>query len=107
MTLSECPVRVTLDVLRGKWKPLILYFLKQGTLRYGELRKCVYEPSEKVLVQQLRELEAEGILKRTVYPDTPPRVEYSVTEYGNSLMQILQGMSDWGEHHRQLHRKLK
>lgn len=100
MKLSECPVRVTLDVLGGKWKPLVLQALKLGTLRYGEIRKSVPEPSEKVLIQQLRELEQDGILERTVHAETPPRVEYRLSPYGKSLGAVLQRLADWGANHR-------
>jgi DNA-binding HxlR family transcriptional regulator len=101
MKLSECNVRVTIDVLEGKWKPLILHALKPGTQRYSDLRRSVFEPSEKVLIQQLRELEEDGIIDRVVYPEVPPRVEYSISPYGRSLILILRQMADWGEAHRE------
>ncbi|MDQ2710716.1 MAG: helix-turn-helix transcriptional regulator [Acidobacteriota bacterium] len=101
MTLTECPVRRTIDVLDGKWKPLILFSLKGGKLRYAKLRTEVREPSEKVLIEQLRQLEDEGIIERRSYLEVPPRVEYSITPYGNTLMPLLQGMADWGSKHRE------
>lgn len=97
--LSDCPVRTAVDVLSGKWKPLILYFLKDGRQRYSDLRKRISEPSEKVFVQQLRELERDGIVERFVYPEIPPRVEYCFTRYGETLAPILQQMAEWGENH--------
>ncbi len=100
MTLANCPVRATLDVLRGKWKPLILYLLKPAIRRYGDLRANLPEASEKVLIQQLRELERDGIVGREVYREIPPRVEYHVTPYGETLMDLLQLMANWGDLHR-------
>ena len=100
MTLSECPVRTTLDVLRGKWKPLILFFLKENTRRYAELRSHLHEAPERVFIQQLRELERDQIIDRRVYPEVPPRVEYRISAYGGTLIGILQQMADWGQAHR-------
>jgi DNA-binding HxlR family transcriptional regulator len=98
--LSDCPVRTALNVVGGKWKPLILYFLKDGTQRYSDLRGRISEPSEKVLVQQLRELERDGVLERVIYPEVPPRVEYCFSEYGWTLVPMLREMAEWGENHR-------
>ena len=102
MTLADCPVRVTLDVLRGKWKPLILFFMKPGDIRYSNLRAHLPAATEKVFVQQLRELERDRIVSRTIYPETPPRVEYGITAYGETLVGLLDQMADWGQTHRQL-----
>ena len=101
MTLTECPVRTTIDVLEGKWKPIILFCLKSGKLRYSKLRAEVKEPSEKVFVEQLRQLERDGVIERISYPEIPPRVEYSVTGYGHTLLPLLQQMADWGNKHRE------
>jgi len=91
-----CGLDVTLRVISGKWKPLILYFLGQGPNRYGELRRAVRGVSDKVLIQQLKEMEADGILVRTDYKEVPPRVDYSVTPLGRSLAKALEPLCDWG-----------
>lgn len=100
MTLADCPVRTTLDVITGKWKPLILFFLKGGTQRYTALRAHLPTASEKVFTQQLRQLERDLILIRTVLPGIPPNVEYRVSPYGETLISVLQQMADWGGAHR-------
>jgi len=99
MDLNTCPVKVTADVISGKWKPLILYFLKSGAKRYGELRRQIPKPSHKVLTQQLRQLERDGIVRRRVYPQVPPKVEYSLSLYGKTLVPILNLMAQWGARH--------
>ena len=83
----------------GKWKPLILHFLHAGTKRYGELKRCVKGVSDKVLSQQLRELERHGIVSRTDYGEIPPRVEYDLTRLGRSLAKALEPLCVWGEAH--------
>ncbi len=100
IALADCPVRTTLDVLRGKWKPLILQSLKVGRQRYSDLRDNVTEPSDKVLVQQLRELERDEIIERFIYPEIPPRVEYQVSAYGSSLATVVEQLAAWGQRHR-------
>jgi len=95
----NCPVEATLDVIGGKWKPLILWWLHQHTCRFAELRRLIPGISEKMLTQHLRELEADGILERRVYAVVPPKVEYSLTEYGCSLEQALQTICEWGKMH--------
>lgn len=100
MKLADCPIRATLDVLSGKWKPMILFYLKSGKRRYGRLRAYLPEPSEKVLIEQLRQLARDGIIERHVHPATPPQVEYVLTEYGKTLLPLLQLMADWGAKHR-------
>jgi DNA-binding HxlR family transcriptional regulator len=83
-----CGLDVTLRVIAGKWKPLILYFLAQdGPTRYGELRRAVRDVSDKMLIQQLKELEADGLVKRTDYKEVPPRVDYGLTPLGRSLAE--------------------
>jgi len=99
MDLASCPVKVTADVIGGKWKPLIIFCLKPGPLRYGELRKQMPGPTHKVLTQQLRQLERDQIVRRRVYPAVPPKVEYSLTTYGRTLTPILALMAKWGERH--------
>jgi DNA-binding HxlR family transcriptional regulator len=92
-----CGLDATLRVIAGKWKPLILYFLAQGgPTRYGELRRAVRDASDKMLIQQLKELEADGLVKRTDYREIPPRVDYSLTPLGLSLAQALVPLCTWG-----------
>lgn len=92
-----CGLDATLRVISGKWKPLIVYFLAQGgPTRYGELRRAVRDVSDKVLIQQLKELEADGLVKRTDYKEVPPRVDYSLTATGVSLAEALVPLCTWG-----------
>ena len=92
----NCPVETTLELIGGKYKALILWHLSQGVLRYSELRSRLAGITPKMLTQQLRELEAKDLVRREVYPVVPPKVEYSLTELGRSLMPILVAMRDWG-----------
>ena len=95
-----CGLDATLRVIAGKWKPLILYFLAQdGPTRYGELRRAVRDVSDKMLIQQLKELEADGLVKRTDYKEVPPRVDYSLTPLGVSLSEALVPLCSWGTEH--------
>lgn len=96
-TLPACPVETTLTLISDKWKVLILRDLMPGTKRFGELKKSVGNVSQKVLTSQLREMEQSGLLIRTVYPEVPPRVEYTLTDLGRSLKPILDTMQSWGE----------
>jgi DNA-binding HxlR family transcriptional regulator len=92
-----CGLDATLRVISGKWKPLILYFLAQGgPTRYGELRRAIRDVSDKMLIQQLKELEADGLVKRTDYREVPPRVDYSLTPLGVSLAGALVPLCTWG-----------
>ncbi len=91
-----CGLDATLKVIAGKWKPLILYFLFQGPNRYGALKRAIRDVSDKVLIQQLKELEADGILLRTDYKEVPPRVDYTLTPLGQSLAQALEPLCSWG-----------
>ena len=91
-----CPVGATLTLIGGKYKALILWHLAEGTLRFSELRKAVPNATPKMLTQQLRELESDQLIHREVYPVIPPKVEYSLTDLGCSLMPILVAMRDWG-----------
>ena len=93
---NECPVSATLELIGGKYKALILWHLSEGTLRYSELRQRVEGATPKMLTQQLRELEAHSLIHREVFPIVPPKVEYSLTELGKSLMPLLVAMRDWG-----------
>jgi DNA-binding HxlR family transcriptional regulator len=96
----HCPVEVTLDLIGGRWKPLILWHLKErGVLRHGELQRLIPTITQKMLTQQLRQLEADGLVQRTQYPEVPPRVEYSMTEYGRELQDMLDHFCAWGTAH--------
>ncbi len=95
--LPACPVETTLTLIGDKWKVLILRDLLSGTKRFGELKRSIGSVSQKVLTAQLRAMEGSGLLTRTVYAEVPPRVEYSLTELGESLKPILDAMWNWGE----------
>ena len=92
----NCPVDTTLRLIGGKYKTLILWHLIDGVMRYGELQKLIPQATPKMLTQQLRELEADNLLHREVFPVVPPKVEYSLTDFGISLKPILTAMYDWG-----------
>jgi DNA-binding HxlR family transcriptional regulator len=96
------PVEATLDVIGGKWKVVILCHLDKGEKRTSELKRSMPDITQKMLTQQLRELERDGVLKRTSYDQVPPKVIYSLTDYGWSLKPILDAMCAWGEQHIQL-----
>src|SRR5687768_8325268 len=91
-----CPTETTLKIIGGRWKVLILWQLVSGTRRFGELRRLVSGITEKMLTQQLRELEQDGIVHREIYREVPPRVEYSLTPRGDSLRPILEAIHCWG-----------
>lgn len=93
---KSCPVEATLDLIGGKYKALILWYLSDGRRRFSELRKMISNATPKMLTQQLRELEAQKLIHREVFPVVPPKVEYSLTDTGKSLMPILTAMRDWG-----------
>lgn len=97
--IFNCPVEAALAVIGGKWKPIILWWLNERTCRFAELRRSIPGITEKMLTQQLRELEADGIVARTVFPVVPPKVEYSLTPYGRSLDEALRAISAWGKVH--------
>ena len=99
--LPACPVETTLTLIGDKWKVLILRDLMPGTKRFGELKKSIGSVSQKVLTAQLREMERSGLLTRTVYPEVPPRVEYTLTETGYSLKPILDSMVVWGINYKE------
>ena len=99
--ISACPVITTLAVIGGKWKPAILWELRQHRVRrFGKLKRSLPSITQKMLTQQLRELEADGIIRRKVYAEVPPRVEYTLTDYGATLTPILNEMAHWGQNHR-------
>lgn len=93
---DRCPVEATLELIGGKYKALILWHLSGGKLRFSELHKLIKGATPKMLTQQLRELESQKLIHREVFPIIPPKVEYSLTELGRSLMPILAAMRDWG-----------
>lgn len=102
MSLPEphCGLHIALVVMGGKWKPLILYYLGQGPKRFGELKRSITGISEKVLIQQLRELAAAGVLVRRDYQRVPPMVDYTMTEFGMTLARALMPLCEWGTEHR-------
>ncbi len=94
--IGKCPIEGAMAVIGGKWKLVILWHLIEGTRRYGEIRRAIPEVSEKMLIQQLRELEGDGLIARKVYPEVPPKVEYSFTVYGETLKPVLRALVSWG-----------
>ena len=103
MNELDCPVKITSEIIGGKWKPLILYFLRDKTRRFGELQKLIPGATKKMLAQRLRELERDDIVRRKVFAQVPPRVEYALTRHGASLRPVLESMSAWGTRHRARH----
>ena len=93
---TGCDVEATLSVIGGRWKPVLVCHLLQGRKRFGELRRLVPNATERMITLQLRELEADGVVSRHVYAEVPPRVEYDVTEFGQTLQPILEDMMAWG-----------
>ena len=93
---SNCTVELALGVIGGRWKGVVLYWLLDGKKRFGQLQRRLAACSARVLTLQLRELEAAGLIKRTVYAEVPPRVEYELTAFGRSLEPILLGLREWG-----------
>lgn len=97
--LGACPVETAINVIGGKWKPLILFFLLDGTKRFNELQRLIPQATRRMLTQHLRELERDGIVHREVYREVPPKVEYSLTPLGRSMEPILTLMLNWGQHY--------
>lgn len=95
-SLYNCPVEATISLIGGKYKAVILWHLIDRTLRFNELQKLVPQSTAKMLTQQLRELEADGLLNRVVYPIIPPKVEYSLSDFGKSIIPVLDVMCNWG-----------
>jgi len=95
-TTFICGLDASLRICAGKWKPLIIHFLYYETRRYGELKRCVSGVTHKMLIQQLKELESDGVVARKDYQEIPPRVEYSLTPLGRSLAEALKPLCDWG-----------
>ena len=100
--LPACPVETTLMLIGSKWKVLILRDLMPGTKRFGELKRSIGNVSQKVLTAQLRDMEEKGLVNRKVYPEVPPKVEYSLTELGRSLKPILDAMQEWGNGYKEM-----
>ena len=100
--LPACPIEITLSLMADKWKFLIIRALLTGTKRFGELQRSIGGVSQKVLTNNLRQMESSGLINRKVYAEVPPRVEYSLTDLGKSLKPILDSMVNWGEYYREL-----
>jgi DNA-binding HxlR family transcriptional regulator len=98
----RCPVEATLDVIGGKWKPLILWQLREVTLRFSGLQQNMPGISPKMLTKQLRELEEDGLVLRVVYPEVPPKVEYSLTSFGKTVIPVLDSLCHWGSEYLDL-----
>jgi DNA-binding HxlR family transcriptional regulator len=96
-TPVSCPVMKCMEVIGGKWKTVIIYLISIGVNRFGQLQRNCVGISKQMLTKQLRELEKDGIISRKIYPEIPPRVEYSITPKGETLFPILQSMKAWGE----------
>ena len=99
VNIQECPVTFTMSKIGGKWKPIILFLISKGANRFGVMQRGITGISKQMLTKQLRELESDGILERIIYPEIPPRVEYFLTELGQSLMPVIGSMKQWGEKH--------
>lgn len=102
----KCPVEATLKLIGGKYKPIILWNLINGSLRYSELKRLVETATPKMLTQQLRELEADNLISRIVHPVVPPKVEYTLTDYGETIIPILNAMCEWGKEHLKFQKNL-
>lgn len=98
----KCPIETVIHLLGGKWKPLILWHLLDSAKRFNELEKLIPEVTQKMLAQHLRELEADKLVTRTIYPSVPPKVEYSLSDYGKTMVPVLEVMCEWGETHNRL-----
>lgn len=99
-SLPDCPVEITLSMISNKWKVLILRELFGGTRRFSELKRSLPGLTQKMLTQQLRDMEASGLIERTVYPVVPPKVEYSLSPLGRSLSPVLDALREWGESYK-------
>ena len=98
---THCPVEATLDIIGGKWKSIILFRVLEETRRFNELRRLVPNLTQRMLTNQLRELESDGLIARKVYAQVPPKVEYSITELGKTLEPVLLALTQWAEQHMQ------
>ncbi|WP_229311192.1 winged helix-turn-helix transcriptional regulator [Larkinella soli] len=102
--ISNCPLTSSLILIHGRWKLIILWQINGGIIRFGELRRAIPLVTEKMLTDQLRELERDGFVERVVYPEVPPRVEYSLTSLAQSLIPILEQLLTWGEQNQAVER---
>lgn len=98
-----CSIELTMDLIGGKWKLRILWYLNMGTKRFSEIKKLIPDITQKMLTQQLREMESDGLITRKVYAVVPPKVEYSSTDYGKNLQEILEKMCKWGHSYASTH----
>ena len=98
-TYTHCPVEATLDIIGGKWKSIILFRILEGTRRFNELRRLLPSLTQRMLTNQLRELERDGLVARKIYAEVPPKVEYSITEFGKTLEPVLLVLKQWAEQH--------
>ena len=99
-TPGNCPVVYCMNIIGGKWKPIILWFLKDGPVRFSGIQKKIPGITQMMLTKQLRELVADGMIERTVYPEVPPRVEYSITDDGRSVFPVLIALNEWGNEYQ-------
>lgn len=104
---EDCPVKAAIDVIRGRWKPSLLYELCQGTKRYCDLQCALPEVTAQVLTVQLRQLEADGVVRRTVYAEIPARVEYALTDLGRQLSNVMDELEVWGVRYMEEQRKTR
>lgn len=102
---GNCPVVFCMNIIGGKWKPSIIHMIRTDRNRYSLLQKNITEISKQTLTNQLRELEYDGIIERIIYPEIPPRVEYKITEYGNTLLPIIDSMYRWGRENMSIEKK--
>ncbi|MCX7709538.1 MAG: helix-turn-helix transcriptional regulator [Clostridia bacterium] len=101
-SIEQCPMGVSIKILSGKWKIYILWYLRNGAVRFNELQRKLPRITQKTLTQQLRELEMDGIIVRQVYPEVPPRVEYSLSKLGESIKPLLASMCKWGIYYQKV-----
>lgn len=98
---DSCPMQIGLNILAGKWKLRIIWFLSKGPVRFNQLQRLLGNITTKTLTSQLRELEEQDIVRRVVYPETPPKVEYTLTELGKTMNPILKELCDWGTYYQE------
>lgn len=101
--IEKCPINYAMNKIGGKWKPIILHRIKMGANRFGMLQKFIPSISKQMLTSQLRELEADGFISRTIFAEIPPRVEYTITENGETIFPLLQSIAEWGQKQKELH----
>lgn len=106
-TYGNCPVEAALDIIGGKWKAILLFRILEETRRFGELKKLIPSMTQRMLTNQLRELEQDGLISRKVYAQVPPKVEYSITDFGASLEPVLQELRTWAEKNKGITLKIQ